>query len=79
MLYFRNGTSFSECEAARRNRGTPAEAVDLLGLHEGDVVIIEVKHHTATLRPVRRSYAGTQRGVYGDADSYVKDEREAWR
>jgi hypothetical protein len=33
------------------------------------------------LRPLRRSYAGVARGIYGseaDAAEYVKNERAAW-
>jgi bifunctional DNA-binding transcriptional regulator/antitoxin component of YhaV-PrlF toxin-antitoxin module len=68
-----------EAVLRKRNQLTlPSEAVDVLGLREGDVVIIEVKHHAATLRPVRRSYAGALTGVYGDANEYVERERASW-
>lgn len=53
----------AEAVLRKRNQLTlPSEAAELLGLHEGEVVVIEVKRHMATLRPVRRSYAGAPAG-----------------
>jgi hypothetical protein len=66
----------------KRNQITlPAEAVLMLGLSEGDRIIIELSpgDQVATLRPVRRSYAGLLKGVYGDASDYTEAERDAWR
>lgn len=63
----------------KRNQLTlPTEAADLLGLHEGDVIVIEVRRNIATLRPVRRSYAGALRGVYGNGEDYLDTERASW-
>lgn len=70
-----------ETEAVLRKRNQltlPGEVVELLGIHEGDVLVIEVKRNAATLRPVRRSYAGALNGVYGEAQQYVERERDAW-
>ncbi|MHB8141833.1 MAG: AbrB/MazE/SpoVT family DNA-binding domain-containing protein [Vulcanimicrobiaceae bacterium] len=66
-----------EATVRRRNQLTlPGEAVEALG--EGDIVVIEIDGHQATLRPVRRLYAGISKGVYGDADEYVARERAGW-
>ena len=68
-----------EAVVRKRNQLTlPSEAVEFLGVHEGDVIIIELKRHAATLRPVRRSYAGALAGVYGGAQQYVQGERNGW-
>lgn len=70
-----------EVEAVLRKRNQltlPSEAADLLGLHEGDTIIILATPQGATLRPVRRSYAGALRGIYGDAQQYAKRERADW-
>lgn len=68
-----------EAVLRKRNQLTlPSEAVEGLGIQEGDVVIIEVKQNAATLRPLRRSYAGALIGIYGDADAYVERERTSW-
>jgi AbrB family looped-hinge helix DNA binding protein len=71
----------TEIEAVVRKRNQitlPSEAVDFLGLREGDVVVIKLKNGSAMLRPVRRSYAGIAKGVYGDADAFVRRERSDW-
>ncbi|HEY9085378.1 MAG TPA: AbrB/MazE/SpoVT family DNA-binding domain-containing protein [Candidatus Tyrphobacter sp.] len=71
----------SEIEAILRKRNQltlPPGAVSALRLEEGDVVVIDVKGDVATLRPVRRSYAGALAGVYGDAQRYVERERSTW-
>lgn len=61
----------------KRNQLTlPSEAVDFLGLREGDTVMIRLKNGSATLRPVRRSYAGIAKGIYGDA--FAEQERADW-
>jgi len=68
-----------EAVLRKRNQLTlPSEAVALLGMHEGDTVIIEVKADSATLRPIRQSYAGVLKGVFGDAKRYIDRERSAW-
>ncbi|MCL5258574.1 MAG: AbrB/MazE/SpoVT family DNA-binding domain-containing protein [Firmicutes bacterium] len=69
-----------EATVRKRNQLTlPSEVVDALGVGEGDVVVIELEGHQATLRPVRRSYGGIGKGVYGDADAYVERERADWK
>ena len=65
---------------ARSQLTLPGEAMKALGVSEGDTLVVEIdpQKHTATLRPIRRSYAGALAGVYGDADEYVAGERKAW-
>ncbi len=63
----------------KRNQLTlPKELVDHLDIRVGDVVVIELHHGFASMRPVRRSYAGIAKGVYGDASKYVSSERTNW-
>jgi bifunctional DNA-binding transcriptional regulator/antitoxin component of YhaV-PrlF toxin-antitoxin module len=64
----------------KRNQVTlPSEAVDLLHVGEGDVIVMHVEDGYATMRPVRRSYAGIAKGVYGDdPDGFVANERSSW-
>jgi hypothetical protein len=38
--------------------------------------MIRLKNGSATLRPVRRSYAGIAKGIYGDA--FAEQERADW-
>jgi bifunctional DNA-binding transcriptional regulator/antitoxin component of YhaV-PrlF toxin-antitoxin module len=54
----------------------PGEAIDFLGLREGDQVVISLVNGSATLRPVRRSYAGIAKGLYGK--DFVERERAGW-
>lgn len=71
----------AEIEAVVRKRNQitlPAEAVDFLGVREGDVVVIKLKNGSAMLRPVRRSYAGIAKGVYGHGGAFVARERADW-
>jgi hypothetical protein len=75
----RNARMPTEMEAIIRKRNQltlPREAIDLLDLHEGDVVVVQIQNGAATLRPVRQSYAGIAKGVYGDG--YVERERSSW-
>jgi AbrB family looped-hinge helix DNA binding protein len=68
-----------EVTLRKRNQLTlPSEAVDLLNLAEGDVIVLQVEDGYATLRPVRRSYAGIAKGIYGDPDTFVAIERDSW-
>jgi AbrB family looped-hinge helix DNA binding protein len=61
----------------KRNQITlPGEAVDLLRLREGDAVVIKLKNGCATLRPVRRSYAGIAKGLY--ERGFLERERASW-
>jgi bifunctional DNA-binding transcriptional regulator/antitoxin component of YhaV-PrlF toxin-antitoxin module len=63
----------------KRNQITlPNQAVELLGVGEGDRLIIALEHGSASLRPVHRSYAGIAKGVYGDAGIYAERERSEW-
>ncbi|HZV76712.1 MAG TPA: AbrB/MazE/SpoVT family DNA-binding domain-containing protein [Candidatus Babeliales bacterium] len=69
----------SEIETIVRKRNQitlPSEAVNFLGVREGDVIVIKLTDGSALLRPVRRSYAGIAKGVYGDA--FVARERADW-
>jgi len=69
----------SEISAILRKRNQltlPSEAVDFLDLREGDTVVIKLNDGYATLRPVRRSYAGIAKGLYGK--DFVKRERADW-
>ncbi|HVA34466.1 MAG TPA: AbrB/MazE/SpoVT family DNA-binding domain-containing protein [Candidatus Baltobacteraceae bacterium] len=73
----------SEIRVVLRSRSQltlPGVALEALGVAEGDALIVEIRpeEQTATLRPVRRSYAGALAGVYGDADAYTSKERESW-
>ena len=71
--------SESKATLRKRNQITlPAEVIDLLGVREGDTLVISLEEGCATLRPVRHSYAGIAKGVYGDAGNYVARERAAW-
>lgn len=71
-------SSEMELVVRKRNQVTlPQEVVDRLDLHEGDVVIVGIQNGTAVLRPVRRSYAGIAKGLYGDA--FLESERSEWR
>lgn len=47
-------------------------------MREGDVVVIKLKNGSAMLRPVRRSYAGIAKGVYGHGGAFVARERADW-
>jgi len=69
----------SEISAVLRKRNQltlPSEAVDFLDLREGDTVVIKLNNGCATLRPVRRSYAGIAKGLYGK--DFVERERADW-
>ena len=68
-----------EATVRKRNQITlPSQAAEVLGVREGDKLIIALEHGCATLRPVHRSYAGIAHGIYGDADRYVERERTEW-
>lgn len=68
-----------EAVVRKRNQITlPGQAVELLDIREGDVLVIQVRGGSAVLRPVRRSYAGMAKGVYGNADDFVARERADW-
>jgi AbrB family looped-hinge helix DNA binding protein len=56
----------------------PKQVADLLGLRDGDLVVIRIEDGSAIMRPVRRSYAGVARGVYGDSNEFVARERAGW-
>jgi AbrB family looped-hinge helix DNA binding protein len=69
----------SEIEAIVRKRNQitlPIEAIEALGLREGDTVVIKLKNGSATLRPVRRSYAGIAKGLY--ERDFLERERSSW-
>jgi len=69
----------SEVSAVIRKRNQltlPSEAVNFLGLREGDTVVIKLKNGAATLRPVRRSYAGIAKGLY--ERDFLERERASW-
>ena len=71
-----------EREAVLRKRHQltlPGDVAAALGVQEGDVIVIEVENGVGRLRPVRQSYSGRLKGVYGDAQQYVEAERKSWR
>lgn len=70
-------------ELRRKNQLTWPLAKEM-GLREGMriVVAFDPASGEARVRPLRDSYAGALRGVYGetaeDAAAYVEDERASW-
>ena len=61
----------------------PEPFVEQLGLSPGDRLIISLDPESATLRarPLRKSYYGSMRGVYGtpeEVKAYLDEERAAW-
>jgi antitoxin component of MazEF toxin-antitoxin module len=71
----------SEFEAIVRKRNQltlPTKAAQMLNVREGDVLVLEVTDGVATIRPIRRSYAGIAGGVFGNADDYLASERDSW-
>ena len=77
----RKGAAGNRTTATLRGRNQltiPSAVARRLNLHEGDVVIIDLQDDCATMTPVKRSYAGSLAGVYGDADEYVRHERGSW-
>lgn len=74
-----------EVQLRDRNQLTmPAEAVEALDVRPGARLLlrIDTERHTATVRPLRTSYAGMAGAVYGrtaqEAATYIKRERGAW-
>ncbi|MGH7727269.1 MAG: AbrB/MazE/SpoVT family DNA-binding domain-containing protein [Vulcanimicrobiaceae bacterium] len=63
---------------ARNQLTLPGPAAALLGVREGDVLVIAVTADSATLRPIRRSYAGIGKGTYGNPNTFVERERADW-
>lgn len=65
----------------------PAEVVARLGIEPGDHLLFSLLEGEALpyveMRPLRRSYAGIAKGLYGksdeDVDRYVREERESWK
>jgi AbrB family looped-hinge helix DNA binding protein len=71
----------------RKNQMTLPDALaDRLGLHPGDRLVLRLEEDPDgelgfRARPLRRSYAGALRGVYGpseEAAAYLAGERAAW-
>ena len=58
----------------------PADAIAALGVAPGDKLIIDVRYEdqVVQVRPARRSYRGALAGIYGDADEYVRKQRDSW-
>ncbi len=74
-----------EVQLRDRNQITmPAEAVEALDVQPGARLLLRVDpdRRTASIRPLRSSYAGAAGTVYGrtaqEASRYVKRERAAW-
>ena len=74
-----------EVQLRERNQLTvPAEAAEALDVRPGARLLLRIDpdKHTATVRPLRTSYAGVAGAVYGrnarEAAAYVKGERAAW-
>lgn len=62
----------------------PEQIVRKLGLVPGDTLLVEADDRNPSvlhIRPVRRSYAGVAKGIYGDVreiDKYIHEERASW-
>lgn len=74
-----------EVQLRDRNQLTmPAEAVEALDVRPGAKLLLRIDpvRHTATVRPLRASYAGVAGTLYGrtrqETAAYIKREREAW-
>lgn len=66
---------------ARNQMTIPESIVDAAGIEEGDTFVVELERadpNTLLLRRVRSSYAGALRGLYGNTDRYLEDERRDW-
>lgn len=76
-----NAMMESEFEAVIRKRNQltlPTKVAQLLDVREGDILVLHVAEGVATIRPIRRSYAGIAHGTYGNDDDYVASERDSW-
>jgi bifunctional DNA-binding transcriptional regulator/antitoxin component of YhaV-PrlF toxin-antitoxin module len=73
----------AEARLRRKSQLTlPDPIVQAANVGEGDRFVVEVapdEPDTITLRRVRQSYAGALRGVYGDVDEYLTNERATWK
>lgn len=74
-----------EVTVRERNQITvPPEAAQALDARPGTrlVLTVDPQHHTATVRPLRTSYAGVAGRAYGrnaqEKAAYLKRERDAW-
>lgn len=59
----------------------PEPVVEAAGLRVGDRFMVEVAPDdpdTIRLHRVRESYAGALREAFGDASTYIADERATW-
>ncbi len=66
---------------ARNQLTIPEPIVEAAGLEPGDTLVVETDAENPDvlrLRRVRASYAGALKGVYGDAGTYLEDERRSW-
>ena len=66
---------------ARNQLTIPEPIVEAAGIELGETFVVEVDPNdpdVVRLRRVRVSYAGALRGVYGDIDAYLEEERAAW-
>lgn len=69
---------------AKNQMTLPDPIVKRLGVQVGDEVIVcfdDEEPGVVRVRPLRRSYAGVARGIYGSAEEaaeYVKGERASW-
>lgn len=68
-----------------KNQLTLPEAIaERLGIEPGDQLVVAIDEDQPTrveLRPVRRSYRGILKGVYGTEEeqaAYLKEERASW-
>jgi len=75
-------TKIAEARLRERNQLTiPDPIVRAAGIKPGETFVVELEPNepdTLRLRRVRGSYAGALRGLYGDADAYLDEERDAW-
>ena len=66
---------------ARNQLTLPDQVVRAVGVEEGARFLVEVADEdpdTIRLHRIRSSYAGSLRGVYGDAGRYLEVERGSW-
>lgn len=66
---------------ARNQMTIPETIAHAAGIQEGDTFVVELERadlDTLLLRRVRSSYAGALRGLYGDTERYLEDERRDW-
>lgn len=70
-------TLSSKCQVT-----VPAAIRKRLGVGPGDKIVFAVRHGEVVVDAAPRSmesFRGIAKGVYGDPDRYVREERDSWR